>query len=567
LLYLLSYTAHAVSTLVSTFVSLVDMAKVQGLRKGKDAYFYVRRIPTDLAHHFDGRQQVSIPLGTSNGRVAAELAKEKAVELDKKFADLRLGLTVSTKVKAGRTSRRQLEQIARLRLHGLETEAERSAPTTTELGILLEDEGSLLEEIQFEGLSIPYVSELAKKYGLKMVPGTDEWCEFGDLLNRVKLEHKRRQIDRARTLFRADSHDPLFSNIWAAEPAPKTVQSDGIILDDLIERFENDPLRASLSDSSRQKFVIPFAAMRELLGNSFPVRQITREQCANVRDLIAKLPANHKKHAEFRGMSLTQIAQHTTDTKRSRLSRGSVAAYTQRISTLLAYAVECGLTDVNPATRLAKKTIGGDKPRVPFNKDELKSMVGRLTEWAGDQKARLWIPLIALFTGMRLGEIVWLDICDIQKIEGDLCIVVRPKTGRRLKNKNAMRTIPIHPTLIELGFERLLEGKSKEARLFEDLPGDTQRHAVDLFQKRFSYWTKNDLKFRQGVVFHSFRHSFRDAMANASFPRDVVQKIGGWSGRGVEDQYGQGARVSVLAKWMREINYPEIDLSHLDMAK
>jgi len=544
------------------------MAKVQGLRKGKDAYFYVRRIPADLSHHFGGRQQVSIPLGTSNGRVAAELAKEKAVEVDKKFSDLRLGLTASVNVKTGRVTRRRLEQVARLRLYEREVEAERSPPTADDLGMLIEDEGNIVHGMQFEGLSIPYVSGFAQKYGLPLEQGTDEWLEFGRLLNRVDLEHQRRLIDRARTVFRAEAHDPLFSNVWASEPEPKVASSDGVLLADLIERFENDPLRASLGDSTRQKFVIPFAAMREVLGNAFPIRQITREQCARIRDLIASLPSNHKKYAEFKGMTFSEMAVRAAQTKHSRLSRNSISSYTQRISTLLGYAVECGLADSNPAAKLAKKTAGGDKPRIPFNGEELNSMVAGLRVWAGKQAARLWIPLIALFTGMRLGEIVWLDLADFQKLDGQLCIVLRPKPGRRLKNKSAARTVPIHPTLLELGIEKLLEGDDKEARLFPDLPGETQRHAVDLFQKRFSYWTKNDLHFRQGVVFHSFRHNFRDAMANAGVPTDVLRSLGGWSkGRGVEDLYGQGARISVLAKWMREISYPELDLSPLKTEK
>jgi integrase len=96
-----------------------------------------------------------------------------------------------------------------------------------------------------------------------------------------------------------------------------------------------------------------------------------------------------------------------------------------------------------------------------------------------------------------------------------------------------------------------------EVHLFPDLPGKDQGHVADLFQKRFSYWLRQELGINvPGVSFHSFRHGFRDALREAGVPIDATRALGGWArSGGVEERYGQGTHPATLARELTKVRY------------
>ena len=65
--------------------------------------------------------------------------------------------------------------------------------------------------------------------------------------------------------------------------------------------------------------------------------------------------------------------------------------------------------------------------------------------------ARFWLPLIALFTGMRLGEIIQLRCGDVRQVDGVWVIDLNTSDGNRLKNINSQRMVPIHSELMKIG--------------------------------------------------------------------------------------------------------------------
>ncbi|KFG69397.1 hypothetical protein JH26_11295 [Microvirga sp. BSC39] len=83
------------------------------------------------------------------------------------------------------------------------------------------------------------------------------------------------------------------------------------------------------------------------------------------------------------------------------------------------------------------------------------------------------------------------------------------------------------------------------------------------FQKRF-----NTFRHRIGVtdpegVFHSFRHTWRDALRQARVAEEVAQQLGGWKGAGEDKRYGMGLSVRAKFEDMKRIEYPDLDLTHL----
>ncbi|MBT6200307.1 MAG: hypothetical protein HOI21_07240 [Bacteroidetes Order II. Incertae sedis bacterium] len=174
---------------------------------------------------------------------------------------------------------------------------------------------------------------------------------------------------------------------------------------------------------------------------------------------------------------------------------------------------------------------------------------------------------------MRLLEIYQFEVNDIQKVQGIDCFVVTdisddPHANKLLKSESAERVIPIHPTLIKIGLLKYHKriSKSGGTRLFPAAKLRTSGSSTDLFSVWFNerFLPSLDAKTVR-TSFYSFRHNFRDALREANMPRDALRELCGWSRykAGWEGIYGNGYRTETLAKYMAQVEYPKLDLSHL----
>jgi integrase len=72
----------------------------------------------------------------------------------------------------------------------------------------------------------------------------------------------------------------------------------------------------------------------------------------------------------------------------------------------------------------------------------------------GRGEAAFWLPLLSLYSGARRSELAGLRANDVQEVEHVPCFtfIEDKKIGKRLKTATAVRTVPIHPQLITLGW-------------------------------------------------------------------------------------------------------------------
>jgi len=194
------------------------------------------------------------------------------------------------------------------------------------------------------------------------------------------------------------------------------------------------------------------------------------------------------------------------------ISAANANSLMSNMSSFLNWAVNEELITRNPARgpRLPDPINKRDK-RLPFSSDQLQAIFnaplfrgcvdgGRGYNKVGDRRprnARFWVPLIALFTGARLGEICQLDTTDVRTVDGVDCIVVSLRslvgsTDKQLKTTASDRLIPIHPTLIDCGLLRFAEAKRQagEKKLFDDIEiGSTGSRPV-AFSKWFTQFLR-----------------------------------------------------------------------------
>jgi integrase len=357
----------------------------------------------------------------------------------------------------------------------------------------------------------------------------------------------------------------------------------------LFDLFINDPAKQR-ARRTRLALKGVAAIVYEVWGADAPVRSISRDQCRELVDTLRWLPSNSTKR--YPKLSTIEAAQMAREKRlKTVLNAATVNAYLNILSTAFNFAVNEGWLDRNPAKglRLIDPIRKRDK-RQPFSSEQLASIFnaplyrGCVNDEAGYgdvgpeivRRSRFWAPLIALYAGMRLNEILQLEAADIRTIDGVACFIVsrRSETGgddKKVKTRTSERAIPVHPRLIEIGFLSFVadRGRGRGAKLFVELPPSSTGYYSDPFSKWFARFLKKANAARPKTCFHSFRHCFRDALRDARIDHNLSLALGGWasaSGRdGVEtaEVYGRGFRVKMLYDALSKIEYPSLDLSHL----
>jgi integrase len=208
----------------------------------------------------------------------------------------------------------------------------------------------------------------------------------------------------------------------------------------------------------------------------------------------------------------------------------------------------------------------------PFTVAELQKLFDALPRETKPKRhtpetALPWVALMALYTGMRLEEIAQLTTADVREETANgarvWCIDVHNGGDNKLKNDSSARLIPVHSALVHLGLLDYVKAL-KAGPLF---PGLTRRESKggkvgarvgELFRKKL---VALDLK-RDGLCFHSFRHTVAGALDAAAVPQSDAARVLGHAvsgmSYGVYSQAGPGLKR--VAAVVEQIQYEGLRL-------
>jgi integrase len=200
---------------------------------------------------------------------------------------------------------------------------------------------------------------------------------------------------------------------------------------------------------------------------------------------------------------------------------------------------------------------------------------------------RFWVPLIATFSGCRLNELGQMEIADIKNHYGVPSFFVRTERDpeeaddeldasvaeqeRSVKTDAGYRIVPIHPELIKTGFLNYVKERAEDtrrpgssSRLFPEWNMETDGYYSSKFSRWFNqqFLPKLRLKSRQHV-FHSLRHSFKDAMRDSSITAETQHRFIGHSTGHVSEEYGSGTLTYAQAQEMKKVHIRGLNLAHL----
>ncbi|MFX4241896.1 tyrosine-type recombinase/integrase [Aliarcobacter butzleri] len=213
-----------------------------------------------------------------------------------------------------------------------------------------------------------------------------------------------------------------------------------------------------------------------------------------------------------------------------------------RISAFLDFCVDMEYLDKN---RLDHSRIHREKiqKRKGFRPEQLEAFFSSkwykedLEKNLEDNPSKIWLPLILLHTGARTNEIAQLKIKQIVKRDGVLVFNVKEEDeDQQLKNESSRRKIPLHNTLLELGFLEFLEKQKakKSEMLFDDLYHTSGKGYGQSFGKVFNKFKREWLEpetiekiFKRELLLdlHSFRHTIATALRRGKISEEHISVL------------------------------------------
>lgn len=308
------------------------------------------------------------------------------------------------------------------------------------------------------------------------------------------------------------------------------------------------------TEKSRQENESCLVVFREIVGNN-PVCSLERKDLVDFLGKVARLPANMRKKPAYKDKTVLQILNMKGVEP---MSPSTVNKYVSRVGALMIYCVRQGYIDRNPAEGLSlARNVSADEERNAYTSDDLKKLTGSLAEVKKDAPERFWVPLVGMYSAMRLNEICQLYVADVAEVDGIWCFDINGDKDKRLKNLASKRMIPIHPKLLELGFIDYIDKlKTRGAvRLWERLPAGRDGYS-HLFGKWYQRHNREHITQDKKKCFHSFRHTVADTLKQAGVAEGVIAEILGHSNDSITTgRYGKRFRPQVLLDALLKLNY------------
>ncbi|MBC9032692.1 site-specific integrase [Sphingomonas sp. JC676] len=317
----------------------------------------------------------------------------------------------------------------------------------------------------------------------------------------------------------------------------------------------------------------------EMAGDR-PLSEYVRDEAVRIKNLLRDLPADYGKAAKYRGLVATDIATMTSDLQVARLSPRTAQRHINALSTLWESAIEAGhaQTNIFAGFKFASAKRAHEQ-RAMWTEDQLNALFSSPV-WSGCKSElrrskpgamvirdeRYWLPLIAVFSGLRQEEICQLTVNDVRTEQGIWVFDINATAGeKRLKNANAVRLVPIHSQLISLGLLEYVEEQraAGEDRVFPRLQGGgADSRLGHNFSKWFTRYRKDVKLYEAELDFHSFRHSATTFMQWSNVPEPVIDRLTGHATHGETARYTKSFQIEQLQEGIEGIR-PKLTLEGL----
>lgn len=299
----------------------------------------------------------------------------------------------------------------------------------------------------------------------------------------------------------------------------------------------------------------------EIMGD-LPLGKLDRDV---VKDYVARMqnmPGNlYLMRRKYKITDIHKLIEKALADGQPVMTRDAIGRHIESLGSMLKWAKSERYLLDNPAENvLAQRRVmvreqdrrdlfTGDELIQIFTADWFKNGAGTPNQYGRYTHFRpyhYWLPLLALYLGGRINELCQLYLADIRTDKNGVAYVdfnldtpdkmmdheVREEGDKSLKTVNAIRQVPIHPRLVELGLLKYVDALKAAGyvRLFPEL----KHNKIKGYRAAASKWFNENyfgkvLGFpRDGKkTFHSLRHTFINAVdAFENNERTIAQLVG-----------------------------------------
>jgi integrase len=216
---------------------------------------------------------------------------------------------------------------------------------------------------------------------------------------------------------------------------------------------KNKMLSNSWSDKTQKAFTFVFHIFSKVVNINQDIKSVTRANLQEYRNVLFRLPLLKTNEYDLRLEDILKLKGKFISTSTAQKYLGYICSFFKwcNIEGYIEKSISDGLE--------IKEDKFKKEARVHYSIDDLNKLYKQspiyttnINETLMGSPERLYMPLIAMYQGMRINEIAQLYVEDIKLIDEVYCIDINKNTeDKKLKNASSVRLIPIHKKLIELG--------------------------------------------------------------------------------------------------------------------
>jgi len=338
------------------------------------------------------------------------------------------------------------------------------------------------------------------------------------------------------------------------------------------------PQNATPDLSRSTKSVGPVQDLIAFLGD-IPVSQFTKDMLLDYRDAGADLPLGMPRADQ--AMPFPERVAKYRDVIARKVSPTTVKKRIGAIQTLLSFAERERWIDGNVGARVTVDGAGKAKTsRRTFRQDELQALFASdlflhpenliYRRTAISDLTLYWLFLLGLTSGARIEEIGQAHLSDVRTDAGihyiditdyvDQGDLEKERSEKSVKTDGSRRIIPLHDRLLEAGFLSYVEALRDRGqhRLFPDLKANSFDKVTKEASRRANRHIDKVLSTDKRIVFHSFRHTFKDQGREAEIQERILDQLCGHSPTSVGGNYGQGVGITSLKRNLDRMTFEAI---------
>ena len=536
--------------------------------KSNTSYFFLSYIPLDIRHLFDGRIKFLLSLKCGNKVISKKICLYLNKQTQIIYEQIRMGKSLSID-EMKRILKKEIEKSKkhssffsyvgvdrskeRTKQEGLETlqkeeiglKSRKKTDFDDEVEKLLKDEG-ITDINRKSGTFRVFRENFIKIQNLKIkwkreIINGETKAEF-DLVSKI-LDGEIDGIEDKKDAFARRTHlQPVIEN-YAPEPIEPYLAEIKLIRE-VVDEFL-DLRKGTIGEKMLDEYKVITDEFIEIVGN-IPVSTLSKDSIRTYISTQIKLPPSRRKNPKYREMSIVEVMKLKGVKPQSRIN---VNKFLTRLTTFMNFGVSQGYIKENYilGMKIPIPKTEGRKKREPFSPEDLVKILSPKTyldytiDFGKTTKSRkpnvvkyqnsfYWAFLIGIFSGMRTNETAQLRIEDIIKKENVWMISIDETEGKSVKTTSSIRKVPVHPTLISLGFidyVKIIKSKGVD-RVFPELTKQRDgystkisQHYNEKFLPSVGVWKK------QVKVLYSTRHTFINRCYKKGVDRDIIKCIVG----------------------------------------